>query len=78
MVLRWEPTDKTQAVALLVRNNLRLTQNRGFMQFDWSTPLSLGNAARLHIQLGSGYGESLIDYNQKQTTFGLGLSFREW
>lgn len=78
MVLRWEPTNKSQAVALLLRNNLRLDRNRGFVQFDWSTPFSLGNAARLHLQLSSGYGESMIDYNQKQTTFGLGLSFREW
>ncbi len=78
MVLRWEPTNKSQAVALLLRNNLRMNKNRGFMQFDWSTPLSVGNAGRLHIQLGSGYGESMIDYNQKQTTFGIGFSFREW
>jgi phospholipase A1 len=78
MVLRWEPTSKSQSVALLWRNNLRLANNRGYMQLDWSTPFSLGNAARLYIQLGTGYGESLIDYNQKQTTFGIGVSFREW
>lgn len=78
VVLRWEPTNKSQAVALLLRNNLRLDKNRGFAQLDWSTPLALGDAARFHLQLGSGYGESMIDYNQKQTFFGLGFSFREW
>lgn len=78
VVLRWEPTDKSQAVALLLRNNLRASNNRGYAQFDWSVPFSVGDAARFHIQLGSGYGESMIDYNQKQTIIGMGFSFREW
>jgi phospholipase A1 len=49
------------------------------MQLDWATPLldSLG-AARLHVQLSSGYGETLIDYNHKQTTIGIGVSFGDW
>jgi phospholipase A1 len=57
--------------ALLVR--------RKFVQLDWATPLlaALG-AARLHAQLSSGYGESLIDYNHKQTTIGVGVSFGDW
>lgn len=78
LVARWEPADKLQAAVLLLRNNLRAGQNRGFAQFDWSLPVALGNAARLHAQVTSGYGESLIDYNHRQTTFGLGFSFREW
>lgn len=77
LVARWEPQDKSQAVAILLRNNLR-ARNRGFVQLDWAMPFALGNAARLHAQLSSGYGESLIDYNHRQTTFGLGFSFREW
>lgn len=78
MVVRWEPLDKSQAVALSLRNNLSLANNRGFMQFDWSMPVALGNSARLHAQVSSGFGESLIDYNHRQNTFGLGFSFREW
>ena len=78
LVIRWEPRDKSQAIAMLLRNNLRKKNNRGYVQIDWATPAKLGNAARVHIQLTSGYGESLIDYNHKQTTLGLGLSFREW
>lgn len=76
-VVRWEP-DKTQSVSLLLRNNLYLSQNRGFMQLDWTTPMFVGKSAKLHAQLSTGYGESLIDYNHRQTTFGLGVSFREW
>lgn len=78
IVARWEATDKSQAINLLVRDNLRFPKNRGFAQLDWALPVALGNAARLHAQLTSGYGESLIDYNHKQTTFGVGFSFREW
>ncbi|MHB0927056.1 MAG: phospholipase A [Gallionellaceae bacterium] len=78
LVARWEPADKSQAVAVLLRNNLNLAKNRGFMQVDWSMPVALGNSARLHAQLTSGFGESLIDYNHRQNTFGLGFSFREW
>ena len=78
LVARWEPTDKSQSIAILLRNNLRLPKNRGFVQVDWAMPVALGSAARLHAQFSSGYGESLIDYNHRQTTLGLGFSFREW
>jgi phospholipase A1 len=78
MVLRWEPRDKSQAVAMLLRNNLSRSDNRGFVQIDWATPVRFGHAARMHIQITSGYGESLIDYNHSQNTIGLGFSFREW
>ncbi len=78
LVIRWEPRDKSQAVALLLRNNLGRTENRGYAQLDWATPARFGHAARMHIQMTSGYGESLIDYNHRQNTFGLGFSFREW
>jgi len=77
LLARWEPVDKSQAVAVLLRNNLN-NPNRGFVQIDWATPVKFGNAARVHVQITSGFGESLIDYNHSQTTFGLGFSFREW
>jgi len=78
LVARWEPMDKSQAVAILLRNNLSGKNNRSFVQVDLATPAKFGNAARMHIQITSGYGESMIDYNYRQTTFGLGFSFREW
>jgi len=78
VVARWEPDDKSQAVLVAIRNNLNINQNIGFVQVDWSLPVALGTAARLHAQFTSGYGESLIDYNHRQHTLGLGFSFREW
>jgi len=47
-------------------------------QLDWATPVKLNQSAKLHVQLTSGYGETLIDYNFRQTTLGLGVSFRDW
>ena len=78
ITLRWAPLDGRQVVGLVLRNNLRLDQNRGFVQLDWATPVKLNQSAKLHVQLTSGYGETLIDYNFKQTTLGLGVSFRDW
>ena len=44
-------------------------------QFDLSVPLDSGNkSVQLHFQYFTGYGESLIDYSQRHTTWGLGLS----
>lgn len=78
VTLRWAPLDGSQIVGLTLRNNLRADQNRDSMQLDWATPVKLNQSARLHVQLTSGYGETLIDYNFRQTTFGLGVSFRDW
>lgn len=78
LVIRWEPSDNSQSVAMLLRNNLNKTDNRGYAQFDWATPIKLGHAARLHLQMTSGYGASLMDYNHHQNTLGVGVSFREW
>ena len=33
---------------------------------------------RLHVQLFSGYGESLIDYNYKRTSLSVGLSLLDF
>jgi phospholipase A1 len=76
-LLRWEP-DHNQVVSLLLRNNLNLGQNRGFMQLDWTTPVQFGKFARLFVQVTNGYGESLIDYNHHQRTFGMGIVFKDW
>jgi len=39
-----------------------------------SSPSSL----RLHTQLFSGYGDSMIDYNRRRTVLSVGLSLVDW
>jgi len=61
---------KDQTLSLLLRNNLK-SPNRGAVQIDWSFPG--WHQISGYVQLFSGYGESMIDYNHRQTTIGLGL-----
>lgn len=49
---------------------------RGSTQFNWIVPVS--GQVRLQVQGSTGYGETLIDYNHRQTTLGIGVSFIDW
>jgi phospholipase A1 len=62
-------------------NSLSLLARIRALQADFSTPLLFldrgsekKNALQFHVQLFTGYGESLIDYRQRHTTLGLGVS----
>lgn len=50
--------------------------NHGNIQLNYVFPVR--NSLRLHAQFFTGYGETLIDYNHRQTTIGLGISFFDW
>jgi phospholipase A1 len=58
------------------RNNLDVDQSRGSLEFNYL--YSVKSNLRLHFQAFTGYGETLIDYNHKQTTLGVGVSFIDW
>ena len=65
------------ALSLQLRHSLRGgPRSRGSAQIDYVFPL----AGALHgqLQLFSGYGESLIDYNLRQTKAGLGVTIAGW
>lgn len=58
------------------RNNFQAHDNRGSILLDWSFPL-VGNL-KGYAQFFNGYGETLLDYNHGQTTFGLGILLTDW
>ena len=49
---------------------------RGSLQLNYVFPVRAN--LRFHLQVFTGYGETLIDYNHNQTTIGLGISFFDW
>jgi len=58
-------------ISLMARHSLRAgARSRGALQVDCQF--------RGHLQVFSGYGESMIDYNHRATYIGLGVSLLEW
>jgi phospholipase A1 len=62
--------------SLLLRSNVNFWNFHGAAQFDWSFPLY--HHLRGYVQVFTGYGESLIDYNHYQTTIGAGFLLFDW
>lgn len=65
--------------SLLWRTSFNDTQ-RGSITFEWTYPVfrDQPNGLRWFVQGFSGYGETLTDYNFKQTSFGAGFSFLQF
>lgn len=70
---------KKHTFEVKLRNNLRLnSQNKGAAQLNWTFPLpsfiSTSNSYGF-LQMFSGYGESLIDYDKELHKVGIGIAF---
>ncbi|BEP93752.1 phospholipase A [Acidovorax sp. A79] len=70
--------NKDNTVGATLRHSLS-SSDRGSVRLEWLQTVGTGlfgskSNLRLHTQLFSGYGDSMIDYNRKRTVFSLGLS----
>lgn len=72
----WTPG--VQTVSALWKTNFDF--HRGSLQLDWTYPVKRGDpqGLRWYVQLFTGYGEALIDYNYRQTSIGAGLTLLSW
>ncbi len=68
-------TWRDNSFTLMGRGNV--STGKGAAQFTWATRPLLG-PLRGYLQVFSGYGESMIDYNWNQTTIGLGVTVNDW
>ncbi|APA93358.1 hypothetical protein HMPREF9714_01899 [Myroides odoratimimus CCUG 12901] len=66
-----------QLFTLMLRNNLKFNNHyKSFAEFTWAYPIK--NNLKAFLVVNRGYGETMIDYNWKQTNIGLGISLIEW
>lgn len=64
--------------SVMSRNNLESGFDRGAFEFGWSFPLWKYPYLKGYIQYFNGYGESLIDYNNRINRIGIGISLTDW
>ena len=62
------------STSMMLRNNLR-SDNRGAVELSWSFPL--GERVRGLVRYFNGYGESLINYDQRVQSIGIGIEVEQ-
>ena len=72
-VYKWSD-DHVLSAKLL--NNLKSDNNRTSVELGYSFPI--GETLKGYIQYYNGYGESLIDYNERIQRIGIGMMLTDW
>jgi len=57
------------------RNNLT-SDGKGALELSYSFPLY--GKLKGYLQYFNGYGQSLIDYNARANSFGIGVAISDW
>lgn len=65
-------------VSGMFRNLLESGFDKGAVELSWSFPVFDYPYLRGYVQYFYGYGESLIDYNNKVNRLGIGISVTDW
>lgn len=71
---------KKHRFGAMFRNNMRVGDNKGAVQLDWSFPFPFMKNDRFsgYIQYFNGYGESLLDYDKSINRIGIGIMLSDW
>ena len=69
----WLPGETT--MQLTARTSFK-DWDRGSLKFEWTRPVwaAKPDGLRWYVQLFSGYGETMLDYNHRQNSIGLGFT----
>jgi phospholipase A1 len=66
----------SQVFSLSLRNEAESGLSRGAEMLTWSFPLT--GPLKGYVQIFSGYGQSLIEYNHYTNGMGIGFSLSDW
>lgn len=69
---------KEHVFSVMLRNNLESGFENGSVEASWSFPLWDYPYLKGYVQYFSGYGESLIDYDNYVNRIGLGVAVTDW
>ncbi len=69
---------KENVFSVMSRNNLESGFEKGAVELTWSFPIWKYPYLKGYVQYFTGYGESLIDYNQYVNKIGIGFALTDW
>ena len=62
----------------MIRRKVNFDNNKGAYQFRLFAPVPGSERLKIFLQYFNGYGETLIDFDHRQKTYAIGISFSDW